>query len=254
MATTQGKQPIGGSVRWCRQLDSTQDELRRLIQTTENPHHGLVIAALNQTEGKGMGENLWEGEPNKNLVFSFYIQPEFLTPEQQFYINIFTSLAVFDLIRSMVKRSTVKIKWPNDIYVGNGKIAGILIQHAIQGTKIEHSLVGIGINVNQLQFITSNAVSLRNITSKNHDIPQLLFQLLALLNQYYDRIRTGELEACRNTYKNALFGMDRWMHFRYRNNVITAKITGISQLGFLELETEAKKNIECDLKEIEFIL
>jgi BirA family biotin operon repressor/biotin-[acetyl-CoA-carboxylase] ligase len=254
MANTKGNQHIGGSVQWFRELNSTQDELRRIVQTSENTDPGLVIAARNQTAGKGMGENVWEGEPNKNLASSFYLRPAFLNPDQQFYINIFTSLAVFDLVRSLLKRTTVKIKWPNDIYAGKGKIAGILIQHAIRGNRIEHSLVGIGINANQLQFETSKAVSLRMLTDREHDVHTLLSQLLDLLNQYYTRIKTGELDVCRNAYKSALLGIDQWMHFRYRNTEIIARITGISPLGFLQLETETKKRIECDLKEIEFII
>lgn len=253
MATTEGQKPIGGSVHWYRELDSTQNELRRLVETTKNPEEGLLVAALHQTAGKGMGENLWEGEPGKNLAFSFYIRPTFLNPDQQFYINIFTSLAVFELIGSIVKPSPVKIKWPNDIYAGNGKIAGILIQHAIRGNLIVHSLVGIGLNINQCQFKNPNAVSIGNLTNREYDLREMLTNLLTHLNRCYTNIQSGKLEASRKAYKNALLGKDQWMQFRYRNNRINARITGISQMGFLQLETDTKTKIECDLKEIEFL-
>jgi len=246
---------IGHKISWIDSVDSTNDELARQIKSKKNLHPGHTIVAKQQTFGKGQGKNKWEGEPGKNLTFSFFVQPAFLKADQQFYLNMFVSLGVYDLVKSMYD-SPVKIKWPNDIYIEHRKIGGILISHIISGNDILYSIVGIGLNVNQTKFINQlpNPVSMKQITGHNLDISMVLSNLLEQLNHHYNLIMNGEFQECRDAYKSALFGYYKWLRFRYEKDLIVARITGVTDTGILQLQSSDKSRIECDLKEIEFII
>ena len=127
---------------------------------------GDVYLTNNQINGKGLGDNLWESEPSSNITLSLVLQPKFVEPANQFILTQIVSLAIVDTINSYLisknSKAELKIKWPNDIYIDNCKIAGILFQNYIMGNQISYSIAGIGININQLVFTSGakNPVSL----------------------------------------------------------------------------------------------
>ncbi|MDE5927427.1 MAG: biotin--[acetyl-CoA-carboxylase] ligase, partial [Duncaniella sp.] len=129
--------------------------------------HGTVVMAREQTAGRGQRGNSWEAEPGCNITLSLLLRPEGLHPARQFVISQAVSLAIADLVSHFVA-APVSIKWPNDIYVDDRKICGILIENTITGTSIDRTIVGIGLNVNQTEFRSDapNPVSMRQLMPK----------------------------------------------------------------------------------------
>ncbi|MBD5325041.1 MAG: biotin--[acetyl-CoA-carboxylase] ligase [Bacteroides sp.] len=140
--------------------------------------HGLALMALTQTAGRGQRGNSWEAEPGKNITLSMMLRPEGVEAARQFEISEAVALAVADTVESL-GIDGVSVKWPNDIYVGDRKIAGILIENALSGTMISRSIAGIGLNINQRQFHSDapNPVSAWQLTGRDHDIQALAQQM-----------------------------------------------------------------------------
>lgn len=145
-------------------LDSTSNYLASIAD--ESPH-GFVVEAEAQTAGRGQRGNSWESEPRMNILMSVLLRPEGIAPSEQFLISQAVSVAIVRVLRHYLPE--VRIKWPNDIYVGDRKICGILIENSITATKIIHSIVGIGLNVNQREFHSDapNPVSMFQLTGRN---------------------------------------------------------------------------------------
>ena len=164
-------------------VDSTNSEAKRKIAALGNMS---VIAAYEQTLGRGQRGNIWLSEPGQNLTFSIvlkYGQMQVkMKAQEQFKISEITALSVVDLLAEYGIEARIKL--PNDIYVGDRKICGILIEHALQGESLEHSIVGVGLNVNQVMFDPSlpNPVSMRQCVSQAQDP----FDLDTLLKQFMD--------------------------------------------------------------------
>jgi BirA family biotin operon repressor/biotin-[acetyl-CoA-carboxylase] ligase len=215
---------------------------------------GTVVTATEQTRGKGLDKNVWESEPGMNLTFSVLLKPVFLKAEQQFYLNKVASLAVLDYVKQIIIKETVKIKWPNDVYIGNGKVAGILINNTISGNQLLYSVVGIGININQEKFtgIAANPVSLIHWTGNALDRNKCLEEMLRCLAERYGELSHGNLYKINSDYLSSLYRIHETHFFKYKNEIVYAKITGLSEFGHLQLTVEGNGKIECDLKEIEF--
>ena len=164
---------------------STNTLLKELLAKGEWPEGERFLYTAFQTAGRGQAGNGWESEEGKNLLCSILLPPR----NDLFYLNVLVSVAVHKVIRSLLfERSgllslseAVSIKWPNDIYYGDKKIAGILIENAILGNEVKYSIAGIGLNVNQTTFLSSapNPVSLKLISGKETDIDALMQALMA---------------------------------------------------------------------------
>lgn len=247
---------VGNKINWLNKVNSTNDEMLRLISSGNDYDEGEVLATMEQFAGKGLGANKWISTPGKNLTFSILLKPDFLKADQQFFLNIVIALGVYDFVNAILKNKLVKIKWPNDIYITDKKIGGILISHSISGNSIVHTVVGIGVNINQIKFKTGikNPVSLKHLTKVDHDLNYCLDILLEKINIRYFQLRNGNQILLRNDYIDALFGYFKWMKFLYDGTTIMARITGVSDMGLLQLETHDQRKFECDLKEIEFLI
>jgi len=247
---------IGHSVIWLPEVDSTSDELARLTSHGKGLDNGQVIAAINQTSGRGMGQNIWESQAGMNLTFSFLVRPHFLDASQQFLVNIFVSLALLKYLLDVLPGQLVSIKWPNDIYVGSNKIAGILIAHSVSGNTLQQSIIGIGLNVNQLTFPEGipNPISLKQITGKSYDLKASLAEMLVHLDRQFKRIAGGNYTACRTEYMHALLGYQKWRKYRFGNEILSARILNVEDTGQLMLEKEDNEFLLCGMQEIDFIL
>ncbi len=137
-----------------------------------------VAVTDHQTSGRGQRGNTWEAEPGKNLTFSMLFKPEGVAPSGQFFISEAVCLGIVDTLRRYLPHpETVKVKWPNDVYAGDRKICGILIEHSLESASaIRHTIAGIGLNVNQKEFHSSapNPVSMFNLTGKVTPLRPLL--------------------------------------------------------------------------------
>ena len=152
------------------EVDSTNAYIMRNVAGLESP---VMVTAYSQTAGQGQRGNSWEAEAGKNLTFSILYRPVDLPPMAQFSMSEAVALAVVDFLRR--HGIEAKVKWPNDIYVGDRKICGILIRHSVMGARVSYSVIGVGIDVNQTLFVSDapNPVSMKQITGDTYDLSHL---------------------------------------------------------------------------------
>jgi BirA family biotin operon repressor/biotin-[acetyl-CoA-carboxylase] ligase len=235
------------------EVDSTNNELIQRLQE-QDLNEGFLMQAGFQSGGKGQGENLWESEREKNLLFSFVLRPTFLDITKQFFITIITSLALADTVQLLVVDDSVKIKWPNDIYVEDKKIAGVLIENAIQGNQFEWVVVGIGLNVNQQVFHSDvpNPVSLYELLKEDVSLNEVLSIFESQFARRYAQLQSGDYESLKHDYLASLYQYKEWKNYRSNNQDFRGRILGIDQYGFLRIETPDGEH-SFDIKEVEYI-
>lgn len=150
--------------------------------------HGYALMTLEQTAGRGQRGNTWEAEPGKNITLSLMLRPLDLDASHQFEISEAVSLGIIDLLREL-GIDDVSVKWPNDIYVGDRKICGILIENALTGCRISRSIAGIGLNVNQTEFVSDapNPISICRLTGREHPVGTLAETMVSKILARLDR-------------------------------------------------------------------
>lgn len=174
-------------------VDSTNTYATETIAKS-NPIEGSVISTSYQTNGRGQIGRYWESAPDKNILCSIILYPTFLDVKDQFYLSICASLATYDLLAEFVPDNyKTSIKWPNDIYIDDQKIAGILIQNSIGGSKINSCVLGFGINVNQENFSENipNPISLKQLSHDDYDLEVLMKSLFIHLERRYIELKTN---------------------------------------------------------------
>lgn len=236
-------------------VNSTNDYAKQLLET-DNVKELTVIYAKNQTDGRGQQGNKWFSDSDNNLTISIVLFPTFLPPENQFLLNKTVTLAVHQLICEQTKlNAAVKIKWPNDIYIGNKKVAGILIENSISGITWNYCIIGIGININQEKFPKTipNPTSFKLETGKMFQINIVLECFLETFINYYRLLQNGEIEIINKEYLSALYQYQELKKYQIKKKIVEAKIIGISEFGKLVLLTKANDIIECDFKEVIYL-
>jgi BirA family transcriptional regulator, biotin operon repressor / biotin---[acetyl-CoA-carboxylase] ligase len=220
-------------------VDSTNLFAGRLLKSG-SVAEGTIIFAREQTSGRGQGENRWESEPGKNATFSLVLFPAFLPPGDQFSLNKAIVLGILDFLHASQPDLRSSVKWPNDIYAGERKIGGVLIENTICGTLFESSVAGIGFNVNQVAFEPGlpNPVSLRQITGREYTVKDLLEQIVSCIDRRYEQLKKGFLTKIDRDYNARLLGISEWRSFSVDKMVIKGKITGVDDDGRLLLELE----------------
>jgi BirA family transcriptional regulator, biotin operon repressor / biotin---[acetyl-CoA-carboxylase] ligase len=243
---------IGSKLLYFDELPSTNSEASRLLREQELPE-GCVIQAGFQSAGRGHGSNKWVSDKGMNLLFSIILSPENIDPSEQFNISIAVSLGLLDYLSRHC--SEVKVKWPNDIYVNDDKIAGILIENSILGGTIRNSIAGIGININQVDFNNSapNPVSLRMKTGREYDLELCLKVILSALDNRYRELLYGDISRMREEYISSLYRLNEWHSYRSGDKLIRARLSGITSEGRLVLEGKSGLMSEYGFKEVEFI-
>ncbi len=238
------------------ELESTNDFAFQLIEE-RIVNEGVIIWADEQIAGRGYGKNKWESEKGLNLTFSLVLKPTFIPPGDQFELTQIVSVALINLLQQIIPGTLLKIKWPNDIYADSKKIAGIFIQNIIRGHDIDFSIVGIGLNVNQLRFHSnaSNPVSLIHFLGKEYLIESLLTQLLTEIDKVYTSAMSSHyMEGLRKKYLQNLRNYMEWAAYKERQNRFDAKILGVDQFGRLILQTENGEKRIFDFKEVESVI
>ncbi len=229
-------------------IDSTNNFAAKLL--SENLcQNGAVIMADVQTEGKGQRGNIWLSESGKNLLSSFVFKPDNLSVENQIAITWATSLSLLETLRKF--NIEAQIKWPNDILVGGKKIAGILIENQLQGTRISCSIIGIGLNLNQTFFEDLNATSLQLETEQTVQ-PRTFLNLLAHeMNEQFQLIYSSSFEILKTEYENNLFQMNELRNYQDEFGEFVGKIIGTTNEGKILIE---KSNAiqSYGLKEVAF--
>src|SRR5574344_8851 len=250
-------------IKYFESLESTNQycELLDLNQIEEF----TIICAREQTAGIGQRGNHWESEAGKNLTFSLILHPSFLDVSDQFKLTKILSLALCDYVEGQLNNALlndkVHIKWPNDIYVNDKKIGGILSTLRISGTKIQSAICGIGLNINQTSFSDwiPNPISLAQLTHSTHPIESCLEVLQETLQSRYNQLQEITIGIHQDTiidtqYLDRLYQLHEESSYVYKGNPISATIKGVDHFGHLQLLTSDKTNISCDLKELQYCI
>ena len=171
------------------EVDSTNSYIMREIASLESP---VMVTAHTQTAGQGQRGNSWESQPGANLTFSVFYRPAGLPPMAQFSLSEAVALSVVDFLRRYGVEA--KVKWPNDIYVGDRKICGILIRHSVMGACVSYSVIGVGININQTEFLSDapNPVSVSQVTGERYDLRKMETEVAEILESRLEEIRSAE--------------------------------------------------------------
>ena len=208
-----------------------------------------VVVADYQTAGRGCGTNSWESERGRNLTFSMLVHPVDIPANEQFHITEVVSVALCETLEHYLS-DRVEIKWPNDIYVGDRKICGILIENRLQGNVMKDSIIGIGLNVNQIVFRSDapNPVSLCQLTGKETDLDELLEAFLKQFAQVFQSKTT-----CFD-YRNRLFRKGECAIYKDKTTCFVATLVDVLSDGRLVLQDENGQKRTYAFKEIQFII
>ena len=211
-----------------------------------------------QTAGRGQGDNRWESEPGQNITCSILLHPDFLPARNQFELSQAIALAVCRMLDSFT--TDVTVKWPNDIYAGQRKIAGILIENRLTGKRIVSSVIGIGLNVNQQRFLSDapNPVSLSQLTGRTYDLKAMTLLLqrhiaeacMQLRQRYAEGSDGNGLQA---DYLNHLYRFGTWHPYLADGRVFEGRIAGVTPEGYLQVTLRDGSLRQFDLKEISFL-
>ena len=234
-------------------VDSTNNYAKELL-AKEKPMEGTIIVAQEQHSGRGQMGNAWKTEAGKNLTLSVILYPEFLDADKQFYLNMAISLAVKDFCESVLA-DEIKIKWSNDIYHLDNKLAGILIENTISGTRISSSVIGIGINVNQQEFDSSlaNPISLFQISNMEYNMETLVELLCSFIEKYYLQLRQLHFNFLEKGYTVALYRYQQTHEFKKGEQVFRGEINGVAKDGKLIIHSGGKE-MRFGFKEVEFVI
>ena len=233
-------------------IDST-NRFAASYLANNKPIEGTTIIAYNQSKGKGQFGNSWESESGKNITISIILYPKFLKPTAHFLLNQVCSLAIRDLVSELTGEEA-KVKWPNDIYLNDKKIGGILIENSIIKDRIESTIVGIGLNVNQTRFSRDvpNAISLKLASGENFVLSKVRQQLFSNLERYYLLLKDNQLESVRSKYLEHLRGLNVAHRFSRKNQELDGVIKGVDPLGRLMVGFDG--SVEAfNFKEIEML-
>lgn len=241
------------SVIHTKETDSTSNYLKELA-LRQQLEEGTIVFTDFQTAGKGQRGNSWESEKEKNLLFSIILYPVQVRANEQFILSQIISLAIADLLSNYT--GDITVKWPNDIYWKDKKICGILLENTLQGEKISQSVIGIGININQQQFLSDapNPVSLTQITGKEYLLNDLLKEAQANIFYYYSKLESGDIESIVRHYKNSLFRREGFHLYNDGFGNFSAQIKDIEPNGILVLETLDRVERKFAFKEVKYIL
>jgi len=211
---------------------------------------GLVVTANYQTTGNGQRGKSWESLKGDNLLISIVIEPN-ISIQNQFLLSKCVALSLYDLFA--LYADDVSIKWPNDILVGKQKIAGILIQNILKGKEITHSVIGVGVNVNQTEFKTYSpkATSLNLLLNKTFDISRIQEQLLKCLAERIKQLRSGVDQE--KEYLSTLFLNNKVAAFESEGQKFIGIIKGVSQSGKLQIQLEDDSIVVFDNQEVKFL-
>ena len=234
-------------------VESTNNYANHLIVSKE-ADEGTVVLARYQKQGRGQQNKHWESEAGKNLLTSIILFPRFLFAGKQFLISKVISLALVDFLKKEVEG--VSIKWPNDLYIFDKKVAGILIENSVKGDFLYSTVIGIGLNLNQLEFNSDapNPVSLKHYTAREYSIEQVSTAVNENIFSWYEKLKSDKFEEIDKDYLSNLYRRNEWALFKKDGYTLEARIIGIGEFGQLLLEDRTGKITSYLFNEVEFVI
>jgi len=228
---------------------STNDKVKMLIKSKKIFSGDLIIAKY-QYGGRGQRMNKWYSSYGKNLLCSLFYMPVDINADKTFIVNQAVSLAVLKTIRKFNNEKCL-IKWPNDILSVNKKIAGILVENSLSSNKLNHSIIGVGLNINQVFFKRlPNATSIKKISNKNIDVQRVLNELIDSYKYYFTKI--NDIEYINDQYNRNIFGK-HGCRFIINGKKQSGKIISISNTGIIKLKTDSKKIGTYDSRKVKLL-
>ena len=226
----------GQQLVWLPACPSTNSEAHQLLRENR-ASEGCTVITDDQTAGRGQRGNQWEAAPGENLTLSIVWFPTFLSASQQFLLSQAVALGVYDWAEALLSPTPqLRLKWPNDLYFGAKKFGGILIENALSGAKIQSSIVGIGLNVNQQHFTVPTATSLAALTGRHFQREALATALLECLERRYLQLRAGQVGQLRRAYLAALYRYQEWHDYEVAGRRIRGQLVGVEEDGRLAVE------------------
>jgi len=252
-------------ITYLDEIGSTNTYLQQLAQERDLPHL-FTVCTFRQTAGRGQRGNGWESEPDKNISFTTAFDTRELAAERLWQLSMLVALSVKETLCDYGLDAT--IKWPNDIYVGDKKICGILIENVIQGSAVRYSLAGVGVNVNQEVFVSNapNPTSMRLLTGKDFDKKEVLSRIVDRMDALWQQA-LDESNPLKERYMQSLYRREG--EWEWKEVVVTtapmmigsreegtfmARISDVSDTGQLVLQTADGKKKTYHFKEIKYIL
>jgi BirA family biotin operon repressor/biotin-[acetyl-CoA-carboxylase] ligase len=245
---------VGQNLIRLTEVDSTNNFLKAKVSKSEPLPEGTVIMADKQFAGRGQLENIWYAEPGLNLTFSIYLCPLFLPVNRQFLLNMAVSYGV-SIALSGLLGSFLKVKWPNDLYYNDQKIGGILIENIIAGATYRASIIGIGINVNQLNFdqvTLKKTTSVSKILQRDVNLLELLAIICKNIEVQYLKLRAGNFDKLQFNYINGLYKFNEQAFYRHNGESFEGRIVDVTEIGQLVILSGGVKAV-YNFKEIEFL-
>lgn len=244
---------IGKVLLRVNKLDSTNTHAINLLSKNK-PSDGTVISAWAQEQGRGQIGRTWLSEAGKNLTFSIILYPRFLAAKEQFLLNQAVALGVCDWVQRFCRAA--QVKWPNDIYVKDKKIGGILIQNSLSGSTIQNAVLGIGLNINQTSFPDTlpNPTSLSLETAIQYDLDEALEGICEQIERRYLQLRAKNTSIIQRDYLGNLYRFQEEALYQYpEGGVFQGKIIGISPEGKLIIDHD-KGTEQFDFRQVQFVL
>lgn len=235
------------------ETESTNSYLKKVVKE-ERPEEGTLVIADFQTGGRGQMGNSWFSSKGDNLLFSLLVYPAQVKANEQFIISRIASLAIKNTLDLFI--DDIRIKWPNDIYWQDKKIAGILIENDLQGDVIDNSVIGVGLNINQEKFPAElpNPVSLRQITGSEYDKQYVLDIFMREFFLLYRELQNEGTTSIEDEYMLDLYRINNYYWFEDANEKFQAKIVNVLPSGHLLLKTlETDEERKYAFKEVVFI-
>jgi len=211
--------------------------------------------AEHQFAGRGQRDSVWHAEAGKNLTFSLLLRPGFISVEKQFVLNMLVSVALNNVLLKYLPVG-LSIKWPNDIYVNDRKIGGVLIENVIVGSNIKQSIIGIGLNINQSVFdddLKSKTISISQILQQDVNLMVLLNEICIQIEQLYLKLKSGKRTSLQDMYVSKLYRLNKLAKYSCNAEVFEGMIEGISNTGLLRIKPLDGEVVEFGFKEVAFI-
>ncbi|MBM3176864.1 MAG: biotin--[acetyl-CoA-carboxylase] ligase [Bacteroidetes bacterium] len=238
---------LGGKVIFLPRTASTNSELQKFAQGG-NLANGTVLITDEQYAGRGQAGNQWMSQSGVNLTFSIYLS-DAGEVNAQFQLNIFITLGILDFLKK--SGLPAKVKWPNDILIHGKKICGILIENSIGGNRITHSIVGIGLNVNQQSDLPQGATSMAQLTGSALSLQKSFHDLLRSLESRYVQWKSGKTSPLKEEWLSSLYLKGEPHIFTVAGKPLPGTISGIDETGRLTVVTQDGTQV-FGFKEITF--
>jgi BirA family biotin operon repressor/biotin-[acetyl-CoA-carboxylase] ligase len=227
-------------------IDSTNNYAMAMVQKG-HASSGDTVFAKEQTSGRGRMGKLWESKTGENIIQSLLVEMKWLPVQMQFRLSIAVSLGCLDFFSRLIKEN-IKIKWPNDIYINDSKAGGILIENVIKGNLWQWAVIGIGLNINQVDFETPlfNANSLKKLTGRNYDVIELAKDLSVDVLNRIEKLKSGDFKEMLDEYNRNLFCRDKIVRLKKGNIVFETKIVRVSETGELITSDVIERSFSTD--------